>query len=86
VFESVGRESVRTASALAPERVVRWIRESASHTRTNSIIRIGSTSTGWRRCIGYHTLHISLLESWDALRCRSLSAKEPLILGLFCGK
>jgi len=23
-------------------------------------------------------------DAWDALRCRSLSAKEPLIVGLFC--
>jgi len=25
-------------------------------------------------------------DSWDALSCRSFSAKEPLIVGLFCGK
>ena len=25
-------------------------------------------------------------DPWDALRCRSLSAKEPLIIGLFCQK
>ena len=25
-------------------------------------------------------------DTWDALSCRSLSAKEPLIIGLFCGK
>ena len=31
-------------------------------------------STGWRRCIGC------------LVSCTSLSAKEPLILGLFCGK
>jgi len=29
--------------------------------------------TGWRR-------------PWDAVTCRSLSAKEPIIIGLFCGK
>ena len=31
--------------------------------------------TGWRRCIGCH-----------AETCRSLLAKEPIIIGLFCGK
>ena len=25
-------------------------------------------------------------DAWDALSCRSLSAKEPLIMGPFCGK
>jgi len=25
-------------------------------------------------------------DAWDALNCRSLSAKEPIILGLFCGQ
>ena len=25
-------------------------------------------------------------DEWDALSCRSLFAKEPLIIGLFCGK
>jgi len=25
-------------------------------------------------------------DALDAIRCRSLSAKEPLIVGLFCGK
>jgi len=25
-------------------------------------------------------------DAYDALSCRSLAAKEPLIIGLFCGK
>ena len=25
-------------------------------------------------------------DAWDASNCKSLSAKEPLIVGLFCGK
>ena len=25
-------------------------------------------------------------DSWEGLSCRSFSAKEPLIIGLFCGK
>jgi len=35
--------------------------------------------TGWRRPIG-------CLKLQDALSCRSFSAKEPLIIGLFCGQ
>ena len=42
------------------------------HTATYALSHFGYTyDTGWRRCIG--------------LSCRSLFAKEPLIVGLFCG-
>jgi len=37
---------------------------------------------GWRNCIGCHKLQVSFRKR--ATSSRALSAKEPLVLGLFC--
>jgi len=75
---------------------VSFVRELAIHVRMYICIYVYIYKYVWIWKYAYMYIHIYIYQyvcihiqggedQWDALRCRTFSAKEPLIIGLFCG-
>ena len=66
--------------------IMQWV---MSHIWMSHVTHMNESCHTWGHATGHHAIHHSVQDGedpYDAWSCRSFSAKEPLIIGLFCGK